>query len=402
MPSDPSLPPRDPAPPSWDQAEEARKIVDSAPADTSKSARKRKIRKRVKQEETPAWDAQIDRPGKQSTDDVIEQLDETIQQTSARKESGSRRRRQQGVHVREVEYTPGKNFIIAIILLTALGIVAAIGYAVRSKTDAETEAEYVSGDLEGFMEGKTGQQNSGTLESKEPIAATVRPTPIKIDDSRLDAVRECIIGFLAAETIEEKLKFVRQTPEVRVHMEAMEDHPVMRTQIEPTFGAAALAKEGFVYAEVLEAGMGYRGAILELDGETALLDFDSFLGYSDVDWASLESGDDTPETEVRALVALLPPSDQDSPSRRRAIIRDPSQSFTVYTTIEIFSVPERYANLLGTSRQTLPFIVKIQTLQNGSPNASASPEITEIVSAGWFKEVDFITAPDPEDQALPF
>ena len=368
MPSDPPVPPRDPAAPSWDQAEEARKIVDSAPADASSSARKRKVRKRVKQEETPSWEAENTRPGEQSTDDVIEQLDETIQQKGAGKESGSRRRRQQGVHVREVEYTPGKNFIIAIILLTVLGIVGAIGYAVTSKNNAETEAEYVSGDLDSFMEGKAGKKKPTALESEEPTASNVRPTAIKIGDSRLDPVRACITGFLTAGTIEEKLKFVRPTPDVRAHMEAMGDHPVMRTQIEPTFGPAALAKEGFIYAEVLEAGIGYRGAIVELDGETALLDFDSFLGYSDVDWASLESGDEMPETEVRALIALLPPSDQDSPSRRRAIVRDPSQSFTVYSTIEIFSVPERYANLLGTSRQPLPYIVKIQTLQNDNSN----------------------------------
>ena len=401
MPSDPPPPPRDPAPPSWDQAEEARKIVSSAPGETGTSERKRKVRKRVKQEETPAWEAESTRPGKQSTDDVIEQLDETIQKKGTASESASRRRRQQGVHVREVDYTPGKNFIIVIILLTTLGIAGAIGYALYNKNAAEQESEYVSGDLDSFMKGETGQK-SPNIDNDEAVVGYVRPTAIKINDSRLDPVRACITGFLTADSIDERIKYVRPTPEVRAHMLAMEDHPVMRTQIEPTFGPAALSKDGFIYAEVLEAGVGYRGAILELDGESALLDFDSFLGYSDVDWATLESGDDTPETEVRALISLLPPSDQDSPSRRRAIVRDPTQSYTVYSVIEIFSLPERYATLLESSRRPLPYTVKIRTLRPQDSKISVVPEITEVVAAGWFKEVDFITAPAPEDQSPQF
>ncbi len=402
MPQDPPLPPREPSPPSWDQAEEAKKIAESAPGNVEKSTRKKKVRKRVQEQQTPAWEQKSTLPGEHDTDELIERLDKTIQKQGSSGGKKSRRRRRQGVHVREVEYTPGKNFIIATILLAFTGILGAIGYAIYNKNDAEAEADYVSGDLERFMKGEVGSRPAAISETSSPEISSRPPTTTKIDDSRLDPVRACITGFLTANTIEERLQFLRPTSEVRAHMEAMKDHPVMRTQIEPTFGPLALEKEGFVYAEVHEAGVGYRGAILELSEDTALLDFDSFLGYSDVDWPSLESGDETPETEIRALIALLPPSALDDPSRRKALVRDPSESFTVYSTIEIFGIPEQYAALLKKSRQPLPFTVKIQTLHSERTGTSATPEITKVISAGWFKEIDFTIPPAPEKLPSPF
>lgn len=355
----------------WDKASAARKV-----ANDDARRLKRTVRSKRKKTQDPDWDASGETTPPTQQSDIDQKLHEIEQRFKSHEaKSTSRRsksRRKQSAFSRHAKKVSTALLATAGVFLLVYMVIIAL----RPPTGPSSGASPASSKLQILP---SLMPKEFTAPPREPRNYTIVPS----NDPSFDSVKKTVTGFLTTQSTEKRMALLRPTLDVSAHLEASKKHPLLTLGLAPTFGPAFIVSGDFVYAEINEAGIGVRGAILEKTGERYLLDFDSLIGYSDADWQAISKKQlDSPVT-TRALVRIYPKAESPLPGTEVAFVTDPAQNISFPAALTIFDIKKEHIVGALSTGQLLPFVITLSQVEHdGSPILV----IDEISYSGWFEQ----------------
>jgi hypothetical protein len=376
-----STPPeREPAghePAEWDQAAIANEL-----AATQERARRRRVVKKRRKNLARPWEYGASEaapdPAPAGDDEVIESLERALREERFKRErsTGGRQRGSGRGGGRGV----GAWFWATGCLVAVLAVAAVLAVVARTNPGAVVVPPRRPALGTAVIDGAAIDD----LATSDPLQGL---EILESGSPAFDAARACLTGFFTAPTPAEKLRFVRPTPGVEAHLEAMARHPMMTLVLEPTFGERFIRSGDFIYAEVVEAGVGFRGAVVEETPEGARVDFDSLIGYSDADWEAIVNHRLAAPVETRAVARLLPDIPTGPSGDSTFEIWDPAQSFSGRAVLNLFEVEDERLRRILTAPSLLPYIFELSP--ETAPGGEPLTRVTRVVATGWFGEAIF-------------
>lgn len=212
-----------------------------------------------------------------------------------------------------------------------------------------------------------------------PAEATIPPS------EAFREAKQAIESFVRAETIDDKLAFVRPTPDVRAHMEQLAEHELMTQREVPPWGSRFISRGSFVYAEVFQPKLGFRGVVVEKTDDGWKVDFDSWIGYNETPFDQLVASAADEPVVVRALGRIRGDFDTGVPGDYVVVLRDPDQQLGATARISVLDIENEAAFEILKSGRTIPLIIEL----DGRPapgETVGSLRVTRIVEAGWFQD----------------
>lgn len=253
-------------------------------------------------------------------------------------------------------------------------------------------------------DGPTAEES--TAEASAPVLPAPAPEPIDPDeiperipssDPSMTPVRDRIVAFLKAGTVEEKRTHLAKTAQLDQLLEQYRSHELMQARAPDNFGKSFYRRKdgSLVLAEVfLGLNRGFRPVVLEsVDGEY-LVDFASFIGHNEVEWADIPRIAQQSPVTLRVLARNSRQFPPPRPGDLVLELRDPDQLHIVFAAASVVALGEDY--IVEGLKLGVPLPITVRLESDIADSGSPYLRIRELVTPGWYVGADGKTIRVPD------
>ncbi len=269
----------------------------------------------------------------------------------------------------------------SLVLIAAAGLLIAIAAIVALKlTTGTTEEPGATGGE------KVEDPGVGRPENQDPELADPEIAKVEMQTAILD-IKAAVEGFLGAKGVEEMMPYVRTLPgmetRIREYYQGHPHQPVAYRTISPK---GKVMKSGELWAvDIVLQDFSIRPIALERMKERYLVDWESWIGYSEIPWDDFSR--ERP-TEPKLFRILLTPVNyynfefSDEKKWKCFRIESPDKGHMFYGYVPRYStVDKKLTPLNGKRGDPKTFLVKLRY-----PDHAKSPQqvlISEVLGSGW-------------------
>lgn len=250
-------------------------------------------------------------------------------------------------------------------------------------------------------EAQPGTQRAGMRDGSSSLARLFdggppsRETLLRRTSEILEHVRPVLVEFLNAANVDERLELVRDRervePLMRAYYERHGDGPIGFRQIAPS-GTLAF-RDSLAVVEVVMEDWSQRQIAFDLGSDPPPVDWESFVGYSDMSIVELREHQPPEPQLLRALVQWLNPGFYafdfaDEEALDSYVISDAETGDYLYGyAVRLEPVATRLRELSASS-SARPFLAVLKVRFPDNPRTDNQIWIDEVLAEGWVLAVE--------------